>query len=80
MGTISHFGMPESVDENYVYKSNTPLYRLLMMISNAVADLEAKNILDKAAKMNPDAKKKVKEVRRIASKAVKVIDELSDML
>ena len=72
--------VPNKVKENYKYSPSTPAFRLLIQIRNAMSDLQAKNILAKVAKMNPDAKSKVKEVDRIVSKAIKAVGELSDMV
>ncbi len=71
---------PKQLAENYKYSPNIPAHVLLTQISNTMADLQAKNILAKVAKMNPDAKRKVKEVDRIITKAIKAVDELSDMV
>ena len=66
--------------ESYKYNSSTSPYRLLIDISNAMSDLYAKGILAKVAKMNPDAKGKVKETEKAVRKAGKLVDELSDMV
>ena len=66
--------------ESYKYNSSTSPYRLLIDISNAMSDLYAKGILAKVAKMNPDAKGKVKEAEKAVRRAGKLVDELSDMV
>ena len=66
--------------ESYKYNSSTSPYRLLIDISNAMSDLYAKGILAKVAKMNPDAKGKVKETEKAVRQAGKLVDELSDMI
>ena len=45
-----------------------------------MSDLYAKGILAKVAKMNPDAKGKVKEAEKAVRRAGKLVDELSDMV
>ena len=75
-----HFSEGKQIDENYKYNSSTPVHRLLIGISNAMSDLYAKGILAKVAKMNPDAKGKVKEAEKAVRRAGKLVDELSDMV
>ena len=75
-----HFTEGKQIDENYKYNSSTPVHRLLIGISNAMSDLYAKGILAKVAKMNPDAKGKVKEAEKAVRRAGKLVDELSDMV
>ena len=60
--------------ESYKYNSSTSPYRLLIDISNAMSDLYAKGILAKVAKMNPDAKGKVKETEKAVRQAGKLVD------
>tara|TARA_R100000951_G_C2564920_1_gene156825 strand:+ start:159 stop:422 length:264 start_codon:yes stop_codon:yes gene_type:complete len=70
----------QQVKEAYKYNPSIPAHVLLIQISNAMADLRSKNILAKVAKMNPDAKRKAKEVDKIVNKAITALDELADMV
>ena len=72
--------LKDIIKESYKYNSSTPVHRLLIGISNAMSDLYAKGILAKVAKMNPDAKGKVKETEKAVRRAGKLVDELSDMV